>query len=212
MPVATSRSEAVRCYVALGDSFTSGLEEDRAFRWPDAVARALHARRYENLAWVGATSHDVEEGQLGRALELEPDLVSLVCGANDVLYSVRPDARVYADRLSSMFARIRAAVPRAQVVTATYPDLSRFLELRERTAARVRGGMQQFNDACLSVARRYGVLCLDWSDHPQTDEPDYRHDDGFHPSEEGHRRAAFEVLHALEASLGLTTRLKERTA
>ena len=190
-------------YVALGDSFTSGLEEDRAFRWPDAVARGLRVRRYENLASVGATSGDVEEQQLERALELEPDLVSLVCGANDVLYSVRPDARAYAERLSRMFGRLRAAAPRAALVTATYPDLSRFLELRERTASRVRRGMRQFNDACRGVARRHGVVCIEWADHPQTDEPGYRHDDGFHPSEKGHRRAALEVLQALEARLGL---------
>ena len=32
------------------------------------------------------------------ALQLEPDLVTVVCGANDVLFSVRPDAEAYARR------------------------------------------------------------------------------------------------------------------
>jgi lysophospholipase L1-like esterase len=197
----------VRGYVALGDSFTAGTGGVASgTRWPDAVAEALGACRYENLAWDGATSEDVERQQLEPALALEPDLVSLVCGANDVIYSVRPDPLAYANRMARMFARIRQVVPAAHVVTATYPDLGRFLELRKRSRTRVRRGIQDFNEVCRSVARRYDVLCLDWEDHPDTDRPDYRGDDGFHPSEEGHRRAAAEVL------AGLTLGRKEQFA
>ena len=188
----------VRCYVALGDSFTAGTAGDGSdLRWPDEVARALQVDRYENLAWDGATSDDVEREQLGPGLELEPDLITLVCGANDVIYSVRPDPLAYARRMSGIFARLREEAPQAQVVTATYPDIGRFLDLRERTRARVRRGIRDFNEVCRSVAARYGVLCLDWADHPDTQRPDYRGDDGFHPSEEGHRRAAAEVLAGL---------------
>ena len=79
-------------YVALGDSFTAGLVPGEP-RWADEVARALGPdTRYENLAWVGATSSDVEHKQLDKALGLSPDVVTIVCGANDVLESVRPDA------------------------------------------------------------------------------------------------------------------------
>ena len=95
-------------YVALGDSFTAGLVTGEP-RWADEVARALGPRtRYENLAWVGATSADVEEKQLDQALSLDPDVVTLVCGANDVLESVRPDPSAYAVRLSRMFERLRS--------------------------------------------------------------------------------------------------------
>ncbi|MFN2617475.1 MAG: SGNH/GDSL hydrolase family protein [Thermoleophilaceae bacterium] len=188
----------VRCYLALGDSFTAGTEA--GIRWPDAVAESLGASRYENLAWDGATSEDVERGQLEPGLALEPDLVSLVCGANDVLYSVRPDPLAYASRLGRMFSRIREAVPDADVVTATYPDIGRFLELRERSRARVRRGIADFNEICRSVAGGHGVLCLDWADHPDTTRPDYRGEDGFHPSEDGHRRAAAEVLAGLSSA------------
>src|SRR5215210_7102390 len=95
-------------YVALGDSFTAGLVAGEP-RWADEVARALGPRtRYENLAWIGATSADVEEKQLDRALSLDPDVVTLVCGANDVLESVRPDPAEYATRLGRMFARLRS--------------------------------------------------------------------------------------------------------
>jgi phosphatidylinositol alpha 1,6-mannosyltransferase len=117
-------------YVALGDSFTAGLEPGGP-RWADELARQLGAR-YVNLASVGATSEQVEREQLERALELAPDVVTIVCGANDVLFSTRPDPEAYADRLSRMFARLKRELPNVAVVTATYPDISRFVELRPR--------------------------------------------------------------------------------
>jgi phosphatidylinositol alpha 1,6-mannosyltransferase len=195
-------------YVALGDSFTAGLVSGEP-RWADEVARALGPRtRYENLAWVGATSADVEREQLTRALELDPDVVTLVCGANDVLESVRPDAGAYAARLGRMFARLRSEAPRAEVVTATYPDISRFLDLRPRTRARVEKGMRVFNDACRGVAARYGVALLDGFDDPLAAQRDTYAADGFHPSPEGHRRAAAAFMRALRSRL----RLKESPA
>jgi lysophospholipase L1-like esterase len=191
-------------YVALGDSFTAGLVSGEP-RWADEVARALGPQtRYENLAWVGATSIDVEKRQLERALELDPDVVTLVCGANDVLESVRPDAGAYAERLGRMFARLRSEAPRAAVVTATYPDISRFLDLRPRTRMRVEEGMRRFNDACRGVAERHGVALLDGFRDPAASERGTYADDGFHPSAEGHRRAAAAFLRALRTRFRLT--------
>jgi lysophospholipase L1-like esterase len=191
----------MRTYVALGDSFTAGLQEG-APRWADEVARELGPdTRYENLAWVGATSEDVERVQVDRAIALEPDLVTLVCGANDVLESTRPDAGEYASRLSRMFCRLRREVPHVEVITATYPDISQFLDLRPRSRARVEKGMRLFNAACRSVAERHDVALLEGFDHPAATERETFADDGFHPSEEGHRRAAVEFLQMLRGRL-----------
>lgn len=184
-------------YAALGDSFTAGLVTGEP-RWADEVARGLGpGTRYENLAWVGATSADVEERQLSQALALKPDVVTIVCGANDVLESVRPDPSEYEQRLARMFDRLRAEAPQAEVITATYPDISRFLDLRPRSRARVEQGMRRFNAACRAVAGRYGIALLDSLDEPAADERDTYADDGFHPSPEGHRRAAAAFLRAL---------------
>jgi lysophospholipase L1-like esterase len=198
-------SGGVDTYVALGDSLTCGTDPEREGRWPDAVAAALGVR-YANFAKIGATSRDVEEEQLGLALALRPDLVSLICGANDVLESVRPDSQAFAARLARMLDRIRAEAPGAFVFAATYPDLSRFVELRERTRRRVRLGIEGFNAACRAVAAEHGALVLEWAAHPETGVPAYRTDDGFHPSAEGHRRAAEEVIDVLR------TRLRQEAA
>jgi lysophospholipase L1-like esterase len=191
-------------YVAMGDSFTAGFEPGKP-RWPDELARALGAEEhYENLASVGATSEEVERDQLPRALELEPDVVTLVCGANDVLLSTRPDPEPYAVRLSRMFARLRRAAPHAEILTATYPDLARFVDLRPRSRVRVEKGMRRFNAACRDVAHRHGIALLEGSDHPAVHRRATFAEDGIHPSPEGHRRAAAEFL------ASLTTGLREK--
>lgn len=197
-----ARDGQMTTYVAMGDSFTAGLEPGKP-RWPDELARALGSGvRYENLATVGATSERVEREQLPRAVELRPDLVTLVCGANDVLESTRPDPDAYAVRLSRMFARLRRRAPHAHIMTATYPDLSRFLNLRPRSRARVEKGIGRFNAACRAVARRHGVVLLEGSEHPAAERRTTFAEDGFHPSPEGHRRAAAEFL------ASLTTRIR----
>jgi phosphatidylinositol alpha 1,6-mannosyltransferase len=182
-------------YVALGDSFTAGLEPGQP-RWADELAKALGGR-YANLAAVGATSEHVESEQLERALELSPDVVTLVCGANDVLFDTRPDDEAYAARLSRMFARLRRELPDVHIVTATYPDISRFLDLRPRTRARVEEGMNRFNAAVRRVARRHDVVLMESFDHPLSKAREIYAEDGFHPSAEGHRQAAREFLRAI---------------
>ena len=187
----------------MGDSFTAGADP-AAPRWADEFARFLGGR-YVNLAEVGATSEEVERKQLSRALELSPDVVTLVCGANDVLLDTRPDVDAYADRLSRMFARLRRERPGVTIMTATYPDISRFLELRPRSRTRVERGMRRFNDACRSVARRHHVVLLEGFDHPAAEDRSTFADDGFHPSAEGHRAAAREFLRALRKRLRPST-------
>lgn len=198
----STSAPGVTTYVALGDSFTAGLEPGQP-RWADELARALGAH-YVNLASVGATSEHVEREQLDRALELEPDVVTLVCGANDVLFNTRPDADAYAARLSRMFARLRRELPHVEIVTATYPDISRFLDLRPRTRARVEEGMSRFNAALRRVARRHDVVLMESFDHPAASARETYAADGFHPSAEGHRQAAREFLRAIRKRFRLS--------
>jgi phosphatidylinositol alpha 1,6-mannosyltransferase len=186
----------------MGDSFTAGVDPSVP-RWADELAHSLGGF-YVNLAEVGATSEHVEEEQLERALDLSPDVVTLVCGANDVLLSTRPDPDAYAARLSRMFARLRRERPDVMILTATYPDISRFLDLRPRSRSRVERGMRRFNAACRKVASRHGVVLLEGFDHPATSERSTFAADGFHPSEEGHRAAAREFLRALRKRLRLS--------
>ena len=108
-PIARRR---LSLYVALGDSFTAGTGSNPGDAWPERLAAGLRAHNpsiaFRNLAVEGATSAQVLE-QLPEAIELEPDLVTVVCGANDVLTSTRPDAGAYARRLGAIFGRLQRA-------------------------------------------------------------------------------------------------------
>lgn len=196
----------VGCYVALGDSFSAGISGH--VPWPDLAAVKLQESsprlRFRNLAAAGATSHEVAAEQLGPALALRPDLISLICGANDVLLCVRPDEDGFARTLDAMLRRIGTAAPAALVVTATYPP-SVPDRLRRRTRRRVLEGIARFNAAIRQVSRANGALCLDWQEHAEVGSHQNFATDGLHPSRRGHRVAAAGFIEAVSLALAPET-------
>jgi len=196
---ATSPSEA-RTYVALGDSFSAGIGEPGEVPWPELAARTMGPETVvHNLAAEGVTSADVAEHQLPRTLALEPDLVSVVCGANDVLLHVRPDLDATAGNMDHILAALCSAAP--TVVCATYPEAGRHLDLRPRTRRRVTDGLERVNEAIRAAAERHGALCLEWEGRDRHADRTHYAEDGLHPSPRGHRRAAEDFTRTLEGHL-----------
>jgi lysophospholipase L1-like esterase len=214
--VETSRSDTrlVKRYVALGDSFTAGAPGS-AFegRWPDYVADALREvnpeLEYHNLGQAGVTTAEVAGAQLAPCLALDPDLVTVVCGANDVLLSVRPDIEAHATSLDYIFTTLRARLPGLALMTATTPQLSNHLDLRPRSRKRVEEGVVRLNEATRQVAQRHDVVCLEFADHPDARKRDYFGADGFHPSAAGIRRAAGAGVAALRTHFGIRVTQEE---
>jgi lysophospholipase L1-like esterase len=177
------------CFVAIGDSFTAGSEPG-APPFPDLVAAQLSGWRYANLAVPGARAEEVRRDQLSPALALRPQLVSVICGANDVVRSIRPDVDGFAAHFDAILRPLRLALPDASIVTATYPMVAEFLPLRPRTRVRVTSGLREVNGIVRETARRHAAVCLDLVDHPGRDDRGNYAADGFHPSAAGHRKAA----------------------
>lgn len=200
------RRESLSLFVAMGDSFTAGTGCRPGEAWPERLAAGLRAAspqmELRNLAVHGATSARVME-QLPEAIELEPDLVSVVCGTNDVLGSTRPDVAAYARRLDAMFFRLARANPVVRLVTATAPERWDFLGLGPRTSARVARAVEELNRATRAVAAAHGVACLDVAGHPGLSEPENFSADGLHPSALGHRRAADGFARLLRDAFGI---------
>ena len=204
--IGRGRGRRLGCFVALGDSFTAGRGCAADERWADRLAASLRRRHpelaYHNLAVDGATSDDVLD-QVGPALQLEPDLVTVICGANDVIWSVRPDLELYGERFATILDRLRRGLPHVAIVTATSPERWRFLDLRPRTRARIVAGIGRLNEVTRTVANSRSVPVVDVVGHPGLDEAENFLDDGLHPSPMGHQRAAIEFARALGEHFGI---------
>ena len=200
------RERVVSTYTALGDSFTAGRESIPADRWADRLAAGLREVNpelvYANLAVDGASSEAVLE-QLPAAIEMRPDLVTVICGANDVLLTSRPDIEGYERRFSEILERLGDAAPEAAVLTATAPESWHFMELRPRTKARLVKALSDLNAVTRTVAARHRVPCLNVAGHPGlTDRANFSAD-GLHPSTMGHERATEEIALSLRAHFGI---------
>jgi lysophospholipase L1-like esterase len=201
-----ARARAVSTYAALGDSFTAGRESIEAERWADRLANSLRAANpelvYRNLAVDGAGSAEVLE-QVPAAVGLRPDLVTVICGANDVLLTSRPDIDGYERRFSEILARLRDGAPAAAILTATAPESWHFMELRPRTRARLVDALTELNAVTRTVAARHRVPCLNVAGHPGLVDRANFSADGLHPSAAGHQRAAREIALSLRAHFGI---------
>ncbi|OAN43437.1 glycosyl transferase [Microbacterium sp. H83] len=197
-------------YVALGDSLTEGLCDpapDGALRgWADRLALLLAARgglHYANLAIRSKRVRDVCGPQLARALELRPDLVSILVGAND-LVGRSVDVRALAAQLEGAVSRLREAGADVLLVTPFLP--------RRRAAGIYTRRFAAFATALTGVAARTGAILIDTDMHPTLpDRPNWG-EDLVHLSSRGHRVLAYragevlgvphaDALGALDAAL-----------
>jgi lysophospholipase L1-like esterase len=204
----SEHSERLALYVALGDSFTAGTGAADGRAWPELLADRLRGRHpsldLRNLAVEGATSDEVAE-QVSEAIELEPDLVTVVCGANDVLRSTRPDPDRYAANLAVILGRLRVALPGVRIATATSPEGWDFLPVGPRTRRRIEAGVKECNEVTRGLSGLLGVPCLEVAGHPGLSNSENFSDDGLHPSTLGHTRAAEGFAALLADRLGLET-------
>lgn len=184
-------------YIALGDSFTEGLDdpaEQGGFRgWADQVAETLAkdnpAFRYANLAVRGKLVRQVVDDQVPRAVEMRPALVSLSAGGNDI---IRPgsDPDATAEIFASAVATLRAAG--ADVLIGTGFDTRQTPVLR-----RIRGKIGTYNAHLRSIADTYGCYVMDlWSMRVLLDARAWS-EDRLHLSTEGHRRVALRACETL---------------
>lgn len=194
-------------YVAIGDSFTEGLWDspdgpDAPTRgWADVLAARLSERRvaagqppldYANTAIRGRLLKSIVVDQVPAAIELKPDLVSMIGGGNDIL---RPAADV--DRLARNLehAVVRLREAGIDVLLGTGMDALGSPLVR---ATRSRVGI--YNAHIWSMARRHGAYVVDlWGMRSLLDWRMWA-EDRIHLTTEGHARVAQAAL----VGLGLT--------
>jgi lysophospholipase L1-like esterase len=183
-------------YVAIGDSFTEGLDDpldDGTYRgWADLVATGLAAcrqeLRYANLAVRGRLLDAVIGEQVPLALEMAPDLVSFCAGGNDMLRPGFDLDRVHG-KLDQVIGRFAAAG--SHVVMFTAADVTTVLPglLRRR--------VDGLNHVIRVVAAAYGATLVELWRHDGFRDARMWSEDRLHLSTYGHQRVASLVLDAL---------------
>ncbi|WP_369412163.1 SGNH/GDSL hydrolase family protein [Nocardia sputi] len=159
-------------YVAMGDSQTEGVGDrgdqgglrGLADRFAELLAAINPDLRYANLALRGKLARQVHAEQLGAALALRPDLVTVVTGFNDLL---RPgfDADEVAGHLDAMFAALTAHG--AVVATLTFPEVTRITPL----ARPIGGRVIALNHRIRACAQRHGVIVAETTPTPSSPIP-----------------------------------------
>lgn len=190
-------SPPIRSFVAMGDSFTEGLEDEagptgRHRGWADRVADALAVRQgrvyYANLAVRGRLLDQVVAEQVPVALTLAPDLVTFHAGPNDVL---RPRANVPAvlARYDAAVGALRAAGVRVALFTVIERAGG-----TGRMASRLAARFAAFNAGVWASAQRHDCLVVDVGAVPALQDRRFFHEDRLHLTPEGHARVAAAVL------------------
>ncbi len=205
---------SVRRFVALGDSFTEGLNDDvgsngRHRGWADRFAvdldRVYPGLEYANLAVRGKKAQQVLSEQVPVAVGMQPDLVSLAVGVNDAL---RPRATMVdvAQALRSSVQELSAA--HAHVLLFGFGDPGR----RSRLMSTVRDRLMEYRELTLAVAEEYDCTVVDFWGRAVFDDDRYWSNDRLHLSPEGHALAAQAAMHAMHLAddSWLTPRPAER--
>lgn len=186
-------------FVAVGDSFTEGLDDPRpdgpGYRgWADLVAGVLAADqpdfRYANLAVRGRLFDNIVAEQVPLATAMKPDLISFAGGGNDALRrSFEPDTLVA--RFDRTIERLRATG--ADVVLFRWADLSG----RMPGGKVLRPRVNLLNSAIDEIGAKHGAHVVDLWDDSEFANPRLWSVDRLHLSPAGHRRVAAHVLTGL---------------
>jgi len=186
-------------FVALGDSFTEGVGDPDPTRpnglrgWADRVAEALAAGTdhfgYANLAIRGRKLDAIIAEQVPAAVALQPDLVTVYAGGNDLL---RPQVDIdsIVERYDAALADLAATGARLCVFTAFDPGGSAiFRPLRGRFAI--------YNEMVRWSADRHRATVIDFWRMRELRDRRYWDNDRLHLGTPGHQQMAVAVLDAL---------------
>jgi lysophospholipase L1-like esterase len=182
----------------MGDSQTEGLWDGNdsvglmgfAHRLAVMINEHYPGLTYANLAVRGRRIRDVVDIQLPRALAMQPDLITVCVGMNDV---TRPGPGL--DRTLAELDDLHDRLSRsgATVVTTTFPDIARILPAGRLLASRV----IEVNDSIRTAADHHGFRLVDLYDVPSMAEPDTWSADRVHGSPKGHKLVASAAAEAL---------------
>jgi len=184
-------------FVAIGDSFTEGLNDvapGGGFRgWADRLAGLLAVEypglRYANLAVRGKVLRQIVADQVPAAAAMSPGLVSIAGGGNDIL---RPgaDPDVLAELFDSAIARLRATGSQVLMFTGFDPVGTPVLKL-------LRGRIGTYNMHLRAIADAHDCYLVDLWSMRFLRSPGAWSPDRLHLNAQSHQRVALRACEVL---------------
>lgn len=193
-------------YVALGDSTGAGVgarEGGYVARLFKRLAERRPESRLTNLCVSGATTADLVRGQLQRGVQLNPDLVTVGIGINDIGHGMTLEqfSKNYEEILSTLREKTRA-----KIVVANLPDVSSAPRIPGSLRYQYQREIMRFSRRLEEIAARHGVTMFDvyTITHEQlASHPEYFSADGFHPSDEGYELWATQMWPTVAKVVGV---------
>jgi lysophospholipase L1-like esterase len=189
--VETGTGDSTVRYLALGDSYTIGTSVTEAERWPNQlVERVEQLELVGNPAVNGYTSLDLINDELPQLDVVQPELVSVLIGVNDVVQGV-PDAQ-YAGNVAVILEELLTRLPPSRIVCIATPDYTvtpggeAFGDPIQQSDAILRANAIM-REACESREVAFVPEIFELSQAAR-DDRSLVADDGLHPSGEQYRR------------------------
>lgn len=185
-------------YCALGDSTVEGMGSSSSSNtYPALVFSALQQTNpqssYHNFGQIGATSKDIIELQLTKTIELNPKLVTISIGANDVMRGT--SRKDFTENLDLILNELTKKT-KATIIINNIPDFSTtsFVPAVLKYYCQVRSKM--INNVIKEQSDKFNIVFIDL--HLQSkifkDYPGLVSNDGLHPSDLGYALWATTII------------------
>jgi lysophospholipase L1-like esterase len=192
-------------YVALGDSTGAGVGA-REGGYVARLFKRIEERRpgstSNNFCVSGATTADLLRGQLERGVALNPDLVTVGIGINDIGHglSLEQFSKNYEEILSALKEKTHA-----QIVVTNIPDVSSAPRIPNAMRSEYQRQILQYSQRLEEIANRHGVTVFDVYSITRDElpsHPEYFSGDGFHPSDAGYELWATQMWPTVAREMG----------
>ncbi len=186
-------------FVAIGDSFTEGIGDEvegiALKSWVDHFVQLCEKDiEYANFAKRGLVTEEIRLQQLEKALTFNPDLVSLIAGANDVLKG-RWNHDVYKNDMEFMIDTLSKAG--ADIIIANLPDFTVRLPFASEKKQEIKEQLLEANEVIHSLSREYKLHHVDFWNHHLVNDNTLWSKDLIHPNSKGYVKVAELIFSSL---------------
>jgi len=186
-------STAEISYVAIGDSYTTGLGVLEKDRWQNVLTENLKKEDIDieltvNPSVSGYTVRDAINYELPVVKQINPDFVTVFIGTNDNF--ARRDVALFEKDLKELLDELQVELPNPQnIVLITIPDYSKSPAVAGYNSENISKSIENYNEVIKEEAEIRGLKIADIFPVSQTmtDMNDYTAD-GLHPSAQGYLR------------------------